>query len=272
MFFKSVRTQMNIIFKQRLFALTILIIYVFIIINYVNNLIEFYGCDVSALIHPMKMSLLNSYGKWGFYFMQYLPLILVIPASFSFLKDKDNETIVYLSAKLGIKNYYYGKLISVFVMTFLAFFIPFIFEYLINVITFPIQAIGDRSNLPTLDTSYLEMETRYLFPKLWQFNSYLYFLVFIIMLSFVMASFAAFVVSVTMLPIIKYKILAFLPAFLLLTMISSIGRNLSTNMNYIYHLMAFDSTDKINELYPVISIFLLLVSVIITNWRAKKEL
>ena len=146
------------------------------------------------------------------------------------------------------------------------------YEYIINIITFPTEAVGDRSNFPTFDTSYLEMQTRYLFPKLWQYNSYLYFFVFIAMFSFVIASFAVFVVSVTMFPMIKYKILAFLPAYLVFTMLSSIGRISGIKMNYIYYLTAFDSGDKIDTLYLIISAILILISVVITNWRIKREI
>ncbi|MBE6843480.1 MAG: hypothetical protein E7510_11735 [Ruminococcus sp.] len=272
MLIKSIYTQCKIIFEQKLFALTLLIIYVFIIINFAQNAIEFYGADISAIIHPMKMSLLNTYVKWGFYFMQYLPLIVVLPASFSFFNDKNNHTTVYLSAKFGVKNYYYGKIIAVFTMTFLAFFIPFIFEYVLNIIAFPIQAIGDRSNLPTFDYGYQEMETRYIFHQLWHLNPYFYYLIFITMFSFVMASFSTFVVSITMLPMVNYKILTFLPAYFAFTMISALGMLLGINMNYRDYLMSFESSEKIDALYLAISLLLLITSIIITKHKAVKEI
>lgn len=272
MLFKSIFSQCKIIYKQKLFLITVLIMYVFIIINYARNVKEFYGADISAIIHPMKMTLLNTYGKIGFYFMQYVPLILVLPASFSFMNDKSNDTKIYLSARFGVKNYYYGKLIAVFTMTFLAFFIPFIFEYVLNVITFPIQAVGDRSNLTTFDSSYQEMQKQYLFSELWKFNSYLYFFVFIAMFSFVMASFSTFVVSITMFPIVKFKVLAFLPAYCIFTFSNASGAILGIRMNYQDYLMAFDSGEKITSLYVIISLSLLLISAVIVRCRGTEEI
>ncbi|MBR3917615.1 MAG: hypothetical protein IKJ59_02625 [Clostridia bacterium] len=272
MLFKSILSQCKIIYKQKLFLITVFIIYVFIIINYARNVKEFYGADVSAIIHPMKMTLLNTYGKWGFYFMQYVPLILVLPASFSFMNDKSNDTKVYLSAKFGVKNYYYGKLVAVFTMTFLAFFIPLVFEYILNIVTFPIQAVGDRSNLTTFDNTYNDKETRYLFFKLWRFNPYIYFFVFIAMFSFVMASFSTFVVSTTMFQIIKFKILAFLPAYSIFTFSNASGAILGIRMNYQDYLMAFDSGEKIDSLYLVISLLLLFISAIIVRCRGTEEI
>ena len=66
MLFSSIKTQMKIISKHKIFILSIAIIYVFIVINFTKNLHDFYGYDITRLIHPMKMSLLNTYGKWGF--------------------------------------------------------------------------------------------------------------------------------------------------------------------------------------------------------------
>lgn len=272
MLIKSIFSQCKIIYKQKLFFITVLIIYSFIVINFIRNIREFYGVDISAIIHPMKMTLLNTYGKIGFYFMQYVPLILILPASFSFMNDKSNDTKVYLSAKFGARNYYYGKLAAVFVMTFLAFFIPLIFEYVLNIVTFPIQAIGDRCNLPTFDSSYQGMETRYLFSELWKSNPYVYFFVFISMFSFVMASFSTFAVSITMFPIVKFKILTFIPAYCIFTFINASGNLFGIRMNYQDYLMAFDSGDKINSLYMIISLLLLLISVVIVRCRGTEEI
>ena len=105
------------------------------VINFAKNLHDFYGYDIRRLIHPMKMTMLNTYGKWGFYFMQYFPILLAFPASLSFLKDKDNGAEVYLRSKFGNRNYYYGKIIAVFIMTFIAFAFPLFFEYMLNIIT-----------------------------------------------------------------------------------------------------------------------------------------
>ena len=157
-------------------------------------------------------------------------------------------------------------------MTFFAFFIPLIFEYVLNIITFPMQAIGDRSNLPTFDYTYQKMETRYLFYDLWKLNSYFYFFVFITMFSFVMASFSTFAVSITMLPKVNFKILTFLPTYFVFTMISALGRILGININYRDYLMAFDTGEKIDMLYLAVSLLLLFTSIIITNHKAVKEI
>ena len=81
---KSIKVQSIIIFKQRLYIIGFFIIFTFVLVNYFNNIKIYNGYDVSQMIHPTKLSLLNTYGKIGFYFMQYFPFILVIPASFSF--------------------------------------------------------------------------------------------------------------------------------------------------------------------------------------------
>lgn len=272
MLFRSIKTQMKIISKQKIFILSIAIIYVFIVINFTKNLHDFYGYDITRLIHPMKMSLLNTYGKWGFYFMQYFPILLVFPASFSFLKDKDNGTEVYLRSKFGNGNYYYGKIIAVFIMTFIAFAFPLFFEYMLNIITFPVEAIGDRSNLPTFDPMYLEQVEKYWLSSLWKSNPYFYYIIFIAMFSSVSASFAAFTVGLSMTNIMKYKILALIPAYLIMSLLNALESKVGLTMNYTYYLMSFDASEKFDLLYPIIALVLFLITAAIARYKGKEAI
>lgn len=272
MLFRSTKTQMKIISKQKIFILSIAVIYAFIVINFAKNIYDFYGYDITRLIHPMKMSLLNTYGKWGFYFMQYFPILLVFPASFSFLKDKDNGTEVYLRSKFGNGNYYFGKIIAVFTMTFIAFALPLFFEYILNIITFPLEAIGDQSNLPTFDPTYHEQVEKYWLSSLWKSNQYFYYIIFIAMFSSVAASFAAFTIGLSMTNIMKYKILALLPAYLILTFLNAVGSKINFPMNYIFYLMSCDAGEKFDLLYPMISLVLILITAAIARYKGKEAI
>ena len=272
MLFGSIITQMKIISKHKIFILSIVVIYAFIIINFAKNLRDFYGYDIRRLIHPMKMTMLNTYGKWGFYFMQYFPILLAFPASLSFLKDKDNGTEVYLRSKFGNRNYYYGKIIAVFIMTFIAFALPQFFEYILNIITFPIEAIGDQSNLSTFDPTYHEQVEKYWLSSLWKANPYFYYIFYIAMFSSVAAAFAAFTVGLSMTNIMKYKILALLPAYLILTLLSAVGSKINFPMNYVFYLMSFDASEKFDLLYPMISLVLFLISIVIARYKGKEAI
>ena len=224
------------------------------------------------MIHPTKLSLLNTYGKIGFYFMQYFPFILVIPASFSFLKDKDNQTMVYVISRVGRANYYYGKIISVFLMTFLAFSIPLFLELLLNLIAFPAGAAGDQSGVKHYDLAYIQNTGNYLFAKIWKISPYLYSILFTIMLSSVASSFSVFTTALSMTKFTKYKVMVLLPVYLLLTIINAISTKFNANIKYTFYLMSHDTVPKMDCLYLVIAALLILISFILIKAQIKREL
>ena len=61
MLFKSIFSQCKIIYKQKLFLITVLIMYVFIIINYARNVKEFYG---SIIIVTQMIGRLHTAMMW----------------------------------------------------------------------------------------------------------------------------------------------------------------------------------------------------------------
>src|SRR5699024_10701473 len=132
--------------------------------------------DVVDMYHPMKLLTLSSYSEYSFYILQYYPLIVVIPAGFSLFADKHLHQFILIQSRVGARNYYFGKLIVVFLVTCFVFTVPFLMEIMLNILVFPRMATGDPSNLSPYDMSNIIKQ--YLFSDLYIQSPYLYAIFF----------------------------------------------------------------------------------------------
>ncbi len=144
MLIRSIKMQTVVLSQKRGMMIMYFVMLALVMVNYCGNLIQYYGKDIMAMYHPMKLLTLNDYGPYGFYLMQYLPLLVVVPAAFSYMSDRDSREIVFIQSKVGKANYYRGKYISVFLATFLVFTVPFLIEIVLNCIAFPLSATTHR--------------------------------------------------------------------------------------------------------------------------------
>lgn len=118
MLFKSIRIQMEIISEKKGVVFLFFGLIILVLMNYLKNVFTYAGTDLVEMYHPMKLLVLSSYGAYGYYLMQCYPLLVIIPAGFSYFVDNSSREKVLIQARVGVKNYYYGKLISVFMITF----------------------------------------------------------------------------------------------------------------------------------------------------------
>ena len=270
MFFKSIKTQTRINFDRVSVYISMMIISVYILLNYYCNIQIYKGYDISQMIHPMKLLMLESHNKWGFYFMQLLPFILVIPAAFSYINDLNNHTSTLLIAKFGRKSYYYGKFVSVCLTTFLAFIIPLMLEFFITIAAFPHAAAGDLSNSIPYDEGYIQATNNYFAYEFWKSDPYVYTVVCLFLFSFVMSVFSGFLVSLSMLNIFKFRILLFLPAYLMLYLLRLAGNMAGINLKYTDNLYLFDTSERLGGLFYVIVLIILLVSLLMVRCKVNE--
>ncbi len=107
MFINSIRMQVNALVKRKNVAAVYFAMLILVLINYLGNVLKYRGSDLMTMVHPMKLVLLSDYSALGFYFMQYFPFVVIIPAAFSFISDKNSKEITYIRSRVGARNYYY---------------------------------------------------------------------------------------------------------------------------------------------------------------------
>lgn len=274
MLLKSIKMQVKSILHHKEAFITICILIFFVFVNYYTNIITYKGKDIVDMYFPMKLLLLSSSsGAFGFYLMQYYPLLVILPAGFSYIFDRDSRELIYIQSRVGLKNYFIGKLIAVFLVTFFIFTVPFFMEIVLNCIGFPIHATGDLSNTNIYADVYIEAVKKYFLYRLYVSHPYLYTVLFTLVFGIISGVLAVFVNAISMCNI-KFKILLFLPVYVLLYglgMIGQINSSIKVSTSYFNYLRIFDRSIKSGTGYFIIMTLILLVSIIIILVKSRKD-
>lgn len=221
MWSKLIVRQTKSILKQWEAVLTMTILFWLIGNNFLENVIRFRGMDVVVMYHPMKLLTL-SYNKTNYrgdimmMLVTIYPFLAVLPAGFSYAKEQQTGEEVYLTARLGKKNYMFGKLWASFFATVIVFFIPFFLEILANCLSFPMKAQNDFYNMSIYSAGYAEKVHRYIGDGLYIFSPVLYAAAGTLFFCIMTGIMGMLTVAVSFCFRVKFRLLLFLPVYLLL--------------------------------------------------------
>lgn len=269
---KAVVWQMKAICSRKAPIVMFLFLYAYVLLNYLTNVFRFSGTDVTDMYMSMYLLVLSEENvSFHFFFMQYFPLLLVIPASFSFLQDKSSRALNYLAARMGRRRYYVSKGIAVFLISFAVFTLPFLLEILLNCIAFPLDAVGHVSNI----NNYEKMESfeRMFLVKLFCYSPYLYAVLFTFIFGIVTGVLSVFALGISMLKM-RFKVFVFLPCYLLLYA-SYFGNRIpglnGTDTNYFIYFSIFDDAPKNGVGYFLVVLLVALVPAVIIHEKGKRD-
>lgn len=270
---RQIKAHISIMFKSKITILMYIFMYVIVLVNYFDNVITYYGYNIPNMISPMKLLFLSDYEGYSFYFLQYYPLLVVIPASFAFVNDITSKEILYMQARMSKRDYYTGKSIAVFLVTFIVFTVPMLCEYVLNIVSFPLNAIGDQSNTDIFDELYAEGVERYLFADVWISNRYVYAFVFILMFGIVSGILALFAGLVSSVFKFKFKILVFFPVYLLLNFLDSayFSAKFGCSTDYFFYFKMFSMSEKSDGYLILFNLILVLISCAIIWLKTRKD-
>lgn len=269
---KSIKSQIRISLFQKEIYITLLILCIFAAANYFGNVFEYRGLDVVNMYAPYKLITISEYASNFRLFLIY-PLIVVLPMGMSFCIDRDSREINYLSVRFGLKQYYFGKLITAFLITFIVFTIPFLFEFGINCIAFPLKASGDESNIPYYDT--VEAIKNYAFPTLYVKLPYLHCIIGIFLWGISAGIWGAFAMAVS-LYIPKFRLFVFIPVYLIHTILGRLDDTVFNSLGF--EILPRDYMvihNGINKNYPLYLMFMALlaaISIIITWHKSRRDM
>ena len=277
---KAVISQTKFMMKQKEAVIVFCILMVMCLMNYINNVLAFQGYDVIEMYHPMKLLLL-SYNRVyhnadaTLLFVQLYPLLVVCPAGFVLVKEQHSHQDVLMITRLGNKIYKVSKLLASFLTTAIVFAVPFLLEVILNCIAFPLTATGDLSNLGFYDEQYINNVHNYFISNLFVEAPYLYTIICTLFFSLISGILGSFTVAFSSVIRIKYKILLFLPVFLLLNatlyMKKILPGIISTEVNWYNYLLIFNDENRNIEFFVVSLLFLILFSFGATVYSGKKE-
>lgn len=274
MLLRSIKMQLKVIYEKRIAMVMLFLLLAVVLVNYFENIFTYQGFDVVNMYHPMKILTLSSFSEYGYYLMQYFPLLVVIPAGFSLYADKHLNQLIYIQSRVGARHYYLGKLIVTFLVSFFVFTAPFLLEILLNLIAFPISATGDPSNV-----SFYERAHDFnllLFSELYVRAPYLYAILFTFIFGMFSGILAVFTVAISTFPI-RFKVLLFLPVYLLLYLLGMLKQlipTLSIETNYFFYLSFYHYLPNASMSFSALLVFMLFIlalSVLIITIKMKKD-
>ncbi|MDO5410606.1 MAG: hypothetical protein Q4F21_09165, partial [Lachnospiraceae bacterium] len=274
MFFRLVFAQVGIILQKRNAMIAVTLVWTFALINFISNVFAYSGRDVISMYEPVKILLLaDDSGPSGFYFMQLYPIFVALPAAFSFAEDRDSNEIVFMVSKTGVKYYFRSKMIAIFLASFFVFLLPLLMEYVLTLLSFPLNAIADNSNVDMYQEVYIEGVRRYLWCDLYIKAPFIYGLFGIVWFAFVSGILNVFAAAISTFKV-RFKIMLLLPSYFLLYGFMLIGtafRGISFSTWYSAYLRTC-TLEKKSALGVLIALLgVILLSIIIIERQARKD-
>lgn len=262
---KLILYQTQFLLKQREAAATFLLLIWFIIGNYLGNVTAFRGMDITQMYYPLKLMTL-SYNRVNYnadvttLFIMLYPILVTLPAGFSYVKEQQTRMEVYLAARLGKKNYMRSRLWSAFFTTAIIFIVPFLLEILLYAVSFPMKANNDFSHLGMYEPEYAMKVHCYLGSALYLLSPVLYAVVMVLFFGAVSGILGMLPVAVSQAAPVKFRMFLFLPDYLLLngTSYLQIMRKGSVTCNWYDYLLLFQDEPK-NVWYLVTGIGVVVV-------------
>ena len=144
-------------------------------------------------------------------------------------------------------------------------------EAILNVIAFPLGAVGQVSNFDFYQgTEYVR---NILFYKIYTLSPYLYAFMFIVLWGVIAGVLAMFTMAISTFSFMRYWLLLFIPVYLIFYMTHSLKELFNMNFftTYIFYMEIFDEAVK-SEVALLVSVFtLLVISMLIVTWRSNQD-
>lgn len=267
---KIIKHQTLFMLRQNIALMVFYILLAIVFLNFGSNVLTFQGRDIIDMYHPAKMLVLSYdqvYDNMDIMLLliQLYPILIVCPAGFTLLSEKKRKTDCVLITRIGSIQYYLGKTIAAFFVTMIVFTIPFLIEFGLNCVSFPLAASGDFVDLNCYSTDYIELTNNYMYSTLFHMNSYLYTFVGILFWGITSGIIGMFTVALSGIISFRFKILLFLPVYILLNIpayMPQITDKLPFVVNWYNYIFLFDDHVKNNVFFISFLIILFIISIV----------
>ncbi len=267
--------QMRVMWEKKTVKFIFWLFFLAVLCHYVFMAFEYRGTDITEMYEGMKLRMLTESSYVSFFTMrlrQFFPLLVVIPAGFSYADDAETNEMIYIRSRIGGRRFAVCKSISAFLVTFLAFFVPLIIEILLYAVAFPLNAVGDPTNLKEYDMALQENYGHYLFANVFRSSSILYAFLTAFAFSATAGVLGLFTMAVSTLGV-PLKVLLFLPVYVILYGLSLLENffTLDFTTNYIHYIGFYDPYVKSQSGYLAVLGILLIISVLLMMREGERE-
>lgn len=267
--------QCRVIAMKKPFRIMLAFLCFIVTANYLYNVHKYYGTEICNMYSFLEISVLGTNTEIFFYIGKFFPLMVVLPVAMGVAGEQLNSIDILWINRCGIRKYYISKIIAVFFMTFIVFFLPLMLELLLNCISFPSQAHGNLYGRGLYSENYKTIE-RYLFFRFYYNYPFIYGVLMSIVFSGVAASLSVFTSAVACI-YYKYKAYLLIPVYLLIYLLDILGAwGKDTNGHNIMMISVLSWCQSGIQKQHVLNVSyvcaaLCLVSVIIYLGRIKKD-
>lgn len=168
------------------FLISMMFALMYCITEFIINAVMYFGEDINAVWSSAYLSACADFTIYPFeIFKSIYPLIVVLPFACSYINEKSRNLLPAVFCRVSKKEYYYSKLVAVFISGVIVIFIPFIINYILNLIAFPLNSNIDFSGAPEISSHmFLTYIDEMMFGKLFLINPNIYILFYIFVASF----------------------------------------------------------------------------------------
>lgn len=238
--------QIKVMLQKKEAAFCYFFMLTMILIHFFQNIFKFAGTDISRMYQPLKLRMLYEDNVFGYYVIELLPVLVVLVSGFSYLDDRKSGEDIFWIARIGGKKYFFFKYAASFVTSLIVFGGSLLMETFLYLLSFPLSSVGDPSNITRFDEVYWELISRYFFPDIYINHPYLYGVGCCVAFGLMCGVLSSFSLAISMSGIFRFRILLFLPVYLILTMTYYFKDFLKLDFDtyYGYYFYFYDTAPK----------------------------
>ncbi len=268
---KNFAFQLRCILEQKFVYVTFLILLALIMVHYFSGTESYNGFDIVTMYNPTVFLSISGCVDGDTRILQLLPLLIVLPAAFSYVIDRNSKIQPVIFTRTTAGKYYLAKSMAVFLVTFLTFVLPFLIELGLYCIKYPVDAAGITNDGVFSDT-YKIFVSGMMTPWLFALNVYVNAIVNILVIGATCGIVAVFAMAVSTF-VKKFWVIVFLPIFILFYGLAKIGEVLETkySMNYVDYFTLYSYGQRKFLYFFLIMAVLLIISVVILCIESRKD-
>lgn len=210
--------------KSKYTLATFLIISVAVFLNSLSYLTNNMGIDVKRF-NPFIFMFLGTHSSIHWYFWRLFPVFVSLPGALMFFEDNKNGTNQILISKIGQRQYYLKRMLSIFISTFIVYCVPLIIECLIlGIIFYPQFSNGGPDYMSIYSKQSIINNSSLPLVQLFNTNIFLHYFISIFWFSTIASLVNLFSASFSVYRF-KYGLLYLLPSYLVLIIIQLVFNN-----------------------------------------------
>lgn len=266
---KEILFQTKVLMGKREFLIEFCIVLFYVLLTYFYNVKTTMGSDIGDLFAPYEYDALSSWSQYQWYYNLFFPFVVMIGSGFAYFQDMNSGMINIYQSKMGKKRYFIIKSVAIFLAGFLCFVIPFGIGLLLDFITFP-NTLGYVNQAAVYSLEYLNFGEGLTGSDFYFSHPWIYHIGMIIQVGSI-AGIVSLFVSVFAFFEIKYRILFFLPFYVICyicSMVEQFVGGIPLKMDY-YIMSEVGQTKRILFYWVLLGFILLFFSYKVIRKKGK---